>query len=380
MRIAFDAHMVGERETGNETYALNLVRALLALPPEARSGIEFILYATHPERLLPRLNPVELAPIHHIRPVPAPLRILFGMPLAALRDQTDLLHVCYVAPPVRLCPYVATVHDISYEFYPQFFSPRDRLMLRTMVPFTLRRAARIITISEHSRRELMGRYSLPAERIAVTYPAAGAQYRPVSDPAALAGVRARYGLHEPYLLALGNLQPRKNLIRLVDAFVRLAGQGQLAGAQLVLGGQAQWRESELQARVQQSGLAEQIHFPGYVEEPDLPPLYSGALAFVYPSLYEGFGLPPLEAMACGTPVVCSNAASLPEVVGDAALTCDPRDTEGLAAALAQVIAQPALREELRAAGLRRAARFSWRRCAEETLEVYRAAVKNQHRR
>ena len=196
----------------------------------------------------------------------------------------------------------------------------------------------------------------------------------------MAGVRARYGLHEPYLLALGNLQPRKNLIRLVDAFVRLAWQGQLAGAQLVLGGQAQWRESELQARVQQSGLAEQIHFPGYVEEPDLPPLYSGALAFVYPSLYEGFGLPPLEAMACGTPVVCSNAASLPEVVGDAAMTCDPRDTEGLAAALAQVIAQPALREELRAAGLRRAARFSWRRCAEETLEVYRAAVKNQHRR
>ncbi|PKO20685.1 MAG: glycosyltransferase family 1 protein [Chloroflexi bacterium HGW-Chloroflexi-1] len=380
MRVAFDAHMVGERETGNETYALNLVRALLALPPEARSGIELILYATHPERLLPRLDPAELAPIRRIRPEPAPLRVPFSLPLAALQDQADLLHVCYVAPPVRPCPCVVTVHDISYEFYPQFFSPRDRLMLRTMVPLTLRRAAWVITVSEHSRREIMRRYSLPADRIAVTYEAAASQYRPIADPAVLADVRARYGLRERYLLALGNLQPRKNLIRLVDAFVRLAEQGRLEGTQLVLGGKAQWRESDLFARVKQSGLAEQICFPGYVADADLPALYSGALAFVYPSLYEGFGLPPLEAMACATPVVCSNAASLPEVVGDAALTCDPRDTESLAVALAQVIAQPALREELAARGLRRAAQFSWRRCAEETLAVYRAAVAKDHHR
>jgi glycosyltransferase involved in cell wall biosynthesis len=243
-----------------------------------------------------------------------------------------------------------------------------------LVPFSLRHAARVIAISEHSRQEIMRRYRLPANRVAVTYLAAAEQFRPVTDRAALARVRARYGLAECYVLALGNLQPRKNLVRLVDAYVQLRGQGHCADVQLVLGGQAQWRESELYVRVRQSGFTSSICFPGYVDDADLPALYSGALAFVYPSLYEGFGLPPLEAMACGTPVICSNAASLPEVVGDAALTCDPRDTESLAAALAQMIAQAALREELRARGLRRAAQFSWRRCAEETLAVYRATL------
>ncbi|MBC8254193.1 MAG: glycosyltransferase family 4 protein, partial [Ardenticatenia bacterium] len=249
MRIAIDAHMVGERETGNETYTLNLVRALLALPLEARSEVEFLLYTTHPERLLPRLDSASAAPVRCIRPELAPLRIAFGMPITAMRDRINLLHVCYVAPPVRSFPCVVTVHDISYEFYPRFFSPRDRLMLRIMVPLSLHRAAKVITISEHSRQEIVRRYRLPADRIAVTYLAASETFRPVSDPSLLARVRVHYGLKERYLLALGNLQPRKNLIWLVDAYVRLRNQGQLDGVQLVLGGKAQWRESELFARV-----------------------------------------------------------------------------------------------------------------------------------
>jgi glycosyltransferase involved in cell wall biosynthesis len=167
---------------------------------------------------------------------------------------------------------------------------------------------------------------------------------------------------------------------MVDAYadLRRAGRGspsgdRLADVQLVLAGQAQWRESELYAKVRQSGLEQEVRFPGYVEEADLPALYSGALAFVYPSLYEGFGLPPLEAMACGAPVICSNAASLPEVVGDAALLVAPTDTSALAVALAQVVNQPGLAAELAAKGLRRAAQFTWQKCAAETLAVYRAA-------
>lgn len=376
MRIAIDAHMVGEQETGNETYTLNLVRALLAHQAGRRGSLGYILYTTHPERLRPHLNPDAMAAIRRIRPATALFRIPFAMPIAAARDQADLLHVTYVAPPVAPCPHVVTVHDISYELFPAYFSVRDRWMLRTLVPLSLRRAARVITISEHSRREIVCRYRLPPERVAVTYLAAGEQYQPVTDAAALAHVRARYGLQERYLLALGNLQPRKNLIRLVDAYVRARTQGHLAGVQLVLAGKAQWGESELFSRVRQSGFAEDICFPGYVDDIDLPALYSAALAFVYPSLYEGFGLPPLEAMACGAPVICSHAASLPEVVGDAALIVDPGSVEGLAAALVEVTEQPALRDALRAKGLHRVARFSWQRCAEETAMIYRDVLES----
>ena len=374
MKVAIDAHMVGEQETGNETYTLNLARALSALPAEARGDSEILLYTPYPERLRSRLTPEATVTIRRIRPAAASLRIPIGMPLAAACDRLNLLHVTYIAPPLGACSHVVSVHDISYEFYPAYFSPRDRLMLRALVPFSLRRAARVITISEYSRREIITRYQLPPERVSVTYLAAAEDYRPVRERSTLAALRARYGLAEHYVLALGNLQPRKNLARLVDAYVELRRAGQLAGVQLVLAGKAQWRESELFTAVRQSGLEGDILFPGYVADADLPALYSGALAFVYPSLYEGFGLPPLEAMACGTPVICSNAASLPEVVGAAALTVDPSCVEELAAALVAVADQPALRAELREKGLRRAAGFSWRRCAEETLAVYREAV------
>ena len=375
--IAIDAHMVGERETGNETYTLSLIRALLALPPDERRGLDFVLYATQPERLRARLNPNHAVRIRRVWPAPSPLRIPFAMPAATLRDRAGLLHVNYVAPPAGACPHVVTVHDISYDIYPGFFSPRDRWMLKTLVPLTMRRAAAIITVSQHAKQEIMARYSLPADKISVTYEAAGEQFQPVADPAARLVVRQRLGLpaHAPYFLALGNLQPRKNIGRLIEAFALARQAPELASTRLVIPGKALWRESEIYAAVQQAGLMDVVHFPGYVDDADLPALYSDALAFVYPSLYEGFGLPPLEAMACGAPVICSNAASLPEVVGDAALTMTPTDVGALANVLRQVAAAPALRAQLSQRGRARAAQFTWRRCAQETLEIYRRAIK-----
>ena len=376
MRIAIDAHMVGEQETGNETYTLNLVRALMAHPAVRRGECELLLYTTHPDRLYERLGPDLRASVRRIRPESAPFRIALGMPAAALRDHLDLLHVTYVAPPVGRCPHVVTVHDISFDKHPTFFSPRVRLMLSTLVPLSMRRARRVITVSEHARQEIITRYGLPPERVAVTYEAAAPDYRPITDRTVLTDVQRRYGLAPGYILALGNLQPRKNLGRLVDAYTQVRAQGHLAGVQLVLAGKAQWRESELFARASHSSHAADILFPGYVADADLPALYSGARAYVYPSLYEGFGLPPLEAMACGTAVICSNAASLPEVTGDAAVTFDPHDTGALAAALIRLQVEPELRDELRHRGLRRAAQFSWTRCADETMAVYRQAVRS----
>jgi glycosyltransferase involved in cell wall biosynthesis len=188
-------------------------------------------------------------------------------------------------------------------------------------------------------------------------------------------VRRKYGIPDgPFVLALGNLQPRKNIQRLVEAFA-IARRAPDFALSLVIAGKAQWRESQVHAAVAQAGLEDSVVFPGYVDEADLPALYSAAALFAYPSLYEGFGLPPLEAMACGTPVVCSHVASLPEVVGDAAVTVAPTDTEALAQALLDVLTQPGLHASLRARGLRRAAQFSWDRCAAETLAVYREAAR-----
>jgi glycosyltransferase involved in cell wall biosynthesis len=443
MHIAIDAHMVGERETGNETYIVNLAAALLRLagrdpkgfswdalgPPNATQDLpatqraqqrrfgsspRFELLATHPDRLhaaLPELRGSQIAGVTTIRPANALLRIPFGLPWAAWRGDFDLLHVTYNAPPFSPCPTVVTIHDISFEHYPQFFSPRDLLILKTLVPLSARRAAHILTVSQHAKREIVERYSLPPDKITVTYEAAGAQFRPSDDPARLLAVRAKYGIPDgPFVLALGNLQPRKNMTRLVEAFAELVtsasevrgpeGQRSEIGGQntreagyrpsstghrspvtasLVIAGKAQWRESEVFQAVQRAGLVGRVVFPGYVDEPDLPALYSAAAVFVYPSLYEGFGLPPLEAMACGTPVISSNAASLPEVVGDAALLVDPNDTVALAQALYSVLAQPALHADLRRRGFDRAAQFSWQRCAAETLAVYRQVCSMRRR-
>ena len=421
MHIAIDAHMVGERETGNETYTLNLIRGLLRVagrdpkgfswdagePARAPNGLQraearrwgatprFSLLTPHPERLraaLPELRDFPHAAVVTLRPATALLRIPLGLPAVALRRSVDVLHVTYNAPPVVSCPVVVTIHDISFEHYPEFFSPRDYAILKTLVPFSARRAARVITVSQHAKREIVQRYGIDPQRIAVTYEAAAQQFQPVSDPAALRAVRSKYGIGDrPFLLALGNLQPRKNIGRLIEAFGQAVASDQLTvdsrqsetnGEQrritsedcsLVVAGKALWRESEIFATVQQAGLEDRVVFPGYVDDADLPALYSAATAFVYPSLYEGFGLPPLEAMACGTPVVCSNAASLPEVVGDAAINVDPLSVDSLAQGLYDVLASADLRVDLRARGLRRAAQFSWDRCAAETLAVYAAA-------
>ncbi|NLE75932.1 MAG: glycosyltransferase family 4 protein [Chloroflexi bacterium] len=365
MRIAIDVHMVGERETGNETYTLNLVRHLLELDTSHRFG----LLTPHPERLLERLSLPPHAEVLSVTPAQSLLRVPLGLPLRAWRWGADVLHVNYVAPPFCPCPVVVTVHDISYEFFPQFFSPRDRRMLGAMVPFSARRAAAVISVSERTREDLMRVYGIPRERIAVTLEAAAPGFAPVTEPAVLEDVCARYGIRRPYILALGNLQPRKNIQRLVEAFDLARRQCRLPH-QLVVAGKAQWRESEVYHTIRERGLQDEVGLPGYVADADLPALYSAADCFAYPSIYEGFGLPPLEAMACGTPVLSSQAGALGEVVGDAAVVVDPTDVPSIAQGLTRLLTDRGVADDYRRRGLERAAMFSWARLAQETLEVY----------
>lgn len=371
MRIAIDAHMIGERETGNETYTLNLIRELISL--DQRN--EYFLYTTRADELQARL-PCEKAHIVPLWPAISFLRISLAMPVIARKQGASLLHVSYIAPPFCPCPTVVTVHDLSYILFPHFFSLRDRLLLSTLVPTSLRRAAKVIAVSQRTKKDLLEHYHLPENQVAVTYEAASEAFQPIEEEARLTEVKERYGLHEPFVLTIGNLQPRKNMIRLVKAHASLRKKG--FAHQLVIVGQAYWRTSDIFRAVKEYGLEDKVVFTGYVPDADLPLLYNAADLFTFVSLYEGFGLPVLEAMACGTPVVSSRGGSLPEVVGDAGVLVDPLDVEGIAQAMAEVLSQPQLASQLRAKGLKQAASFSWQRMAQETLSVYEEVAGDSH--
>lgn len=365
-KVALDGHMIGTRETGNETYVAQLTSALARL-----GGYDYSLYTPHPQNVPPELKSIVGLSVRAFPDAPAPARIAWLYPRMARRDGISLLHMTYVAPPLPSCPIVLTVHDVSYRIFPQFFSPRVRLILGLLVGPSARRAARVITISESSRRDIIRFYRVPPHRVVVTPLAAGPQYKP-QPPGEVQRVRQAYGLQDRYLLAVGNVQPRKNLPRLIEAFSMVAGE--VPDAQLAIVGRSAWRGSEVEATVNRLGLNNRVRFAGYVPDADLPALYTGAAAFCYPSLYEGFGLPPLEAMSCGTPTITSNVSSLPEVVGDAAITVDPTSVGDIADAVRHLLLDEAAHTEHRGRGLARAQQFSWERTARLTRDVYDAVL------
>jgi glycosyltransferase involved in cell wall biosynthesis len=262
-----------------------------------------------------------------------------------------------------------TVHDLGFHYYPWTHPPASRIYLELSTRWAARRATRLIAVSHSTAADLQRIYGLPPERVQVVYEGVDSRFRPVRDPDRLADTRRRYALDaRPYLLAVGTVQPRKNLLGLLRAQrVLLDSMG--SGVQLVLAGRPAWGKGEAEREVRRLDLTSSVRLLGYVGDDDLPALYSGALAYVQPSFYEGFGLTVLEAMACGTPVVASNTSSLPEVVGGAGLLVDTNNPREIASALNRLIDKPALRAELAVAGPRRAAEFTWDRCARETLAV-----------
>jgi glycosyltransferase involved in cell wall biosynthesis len=297
-----------------------------------------------------------------------------GAPLAAARLRADLLHVPYFAPPlVARVPVVATILDIIPLLLPEY---RGRATVRAymwLVALAARRAARVIAISDDSRADIVAHLGVAPERATTVPLAAGPQYRPLDRSQAVAGVEERYGLHEPFVYYVGGLDTRKNVATLIRAFGRLTRAGgppaTLAIAGRVLGADRRLFP-DLDAMIAAERLEQRVRRID-VPHADGPLLYSAATAFAYPSRYEGFGLPPLEAMACGAPAVVAAASSLPEVVGDAALRVPPDDVSGWATALWRLLADDELRAHLRRRGLARAAEFSYERAARETLDVYR---------
>lgn len=304
-----------------------------------------------------------------------PWRLAVGLgqilrwPMDRLLPDAELFHATeHLLPPLAHIPTVLTVHDLIFERFPQYHLPLNYAYLRFTMPLYCRRATAIIAVSEATKADLIAYYGLDAAKITVIPEAAAEHFAPPS-PQQVAEARRRYGLPPRYLLAVGTVEPRKNLNRLIDACGPLLDEG-LCDA-LVLVGSKGWLTEEFERHLAASPWRDCVVQAGFVAEEDLPAIYGGALLLAQPSLYEGFGLPVLEAMACGCPVCASRTSSLPEVGGDAALYFDPLDVSEMTATLRRVLADASLREELRQRGLARAAQFSWRRTAEETLALYR---------
>jgi len=366
MKIVIDAHMVGHRETGNETYVLGLLRGLT----EVDLCNQYFVLVTNPDALCSKVDLPTNFTLVPLRFAANAVRIPLAMPWIVHRLGADALHVTYIAPPICPSPVVVTVHDISFKMFPHFFSRRDRLVLSNFVPLSMRKATRVIADSHCTATDIVTHYGLPKEKIAIIPLAADQRFSPVRDTAKLKAVREKYNLADKFILTVANLQPRKNLRVLLDAIAELKS-GQVPRVQVVIAGQPHWKAHEIIEQVQLAELEDNVRILGYVPDEDLPTLYSAACAFAFPSIYEGFGLPPLEAMACGTPVVASNSSSLEEVVGDAGLLLPPYSVKAWADALQSLLENPMLRQELAQRGIAQASKFSWHNTAKETLKVYK---------
>jgi glycosyltransferase involved in cell wall biosynthesis len=376
MRIAIDARYVADHFPGIGRYVYNLVVGLAELDHR------HTLVVLHNPALLNTRHPIDvLARFANVELVAAPARPFtlaeqVAIPRLLRRVRADLYHApYYVRPYAGLpCPALVTLYDAIPRLFPSEVSPRARLLFDLLTRLAIRTSRQVLAISHSARDDLIAAYGLPAGRITVTPLAADPRFWP-QPPEEIAAVRAKYGLPEGYVLSLASNKPHKNLAGLVEAFAQVLQitelnlQSAIYNLQLVVAGHWDPRYPQAHELAAKLGIADRVRFLPEVAEGDVPALYSGAAVFAFPSLYEGFGLPPLEALACGAAVLCCDTSSLPEVVGNAALRVAPT-VEALSAGLTALLGDDALRAKLRAAARGRAALFSWRRTAELTLAAY----------
>ena len=377
MRIALNAQLLSSAASYRAAGINRVLQQFLAELAQVPGNEQYIVYAPDGDanRKLLRVPRVE-AHLTHLPVDRPPVRIAWeqaALPIELLRARADLLHALgFVSPFAWRGKSVVTVYDLSFLRYPEVYNRANRVYLSTFTPPSLRRADRVITISEDARRDVIELCGVAPERVTPILLAADESFAPAS-PDAVAAFRAAHGLPDRFVLYMGTLQPRKNVELLVRAYAMLRAQGSDDHA-LVLAGPRGWQYEPIFDLIRQLGIEDSVKFPGFVPGHEQALWYSSATVFAFPSRYEGFGLPLLEAMACGTPVVSSNASSLPEVVGDAGLLVDPADAEGLCAALRHLLEDEARRTALAAAGRERAKLFSWRRMALETVQVYREVL------
>ena len=376
MRIAIDYTAALHQGAGIGRYTRELVRALARLDRENEYVLCWARDAGDPP-------PPEDVPVRSVlRRWPLTERTLIWLwhrlriPLWAelLTGSVDIFHSPdFTLPPLLRAKGVLTIHDLSFLRVPECADPGQRRYLSATVPRSACRADALLADSENTRRDMVELLGLPPHKITVVYPGVDPRFRPANDDHESERVRGRYGLSGPFILALGTLEPRKNLARLLQAYAGLRAEAQAGELipPLAFSGAVGWLVDEVFHLVDALGLHDDVLFLGYVPDEDLPVLLRMASCLVYPSLYEGFGLPVLEALACGTPVVTSRVSSLPEVAGDVAVYCDPRSTADIAQAMRQVLAGEELRQSLSRRGPQQAGRFTWDEAARRVLDVYR---------
>jgi glycosyltransferase involved in cell wall biosynthesis len=370
MRIAFDGSFLRPGRTGVGYYTEHLLQHLAR--EVVNTGDELVVLSNKPidtQAPLPRhvrVHDGHKFPIH-----------LGWMQMRASRAldalKADVAHFTNGMMPIgSRVPTVITIHDMSLRLYPGFHPLRRLLLLRPMTYVAIRQAQSMVAVSHSARRDLLRLHGVAPDRVSVVHEAASPVFRPLSDRARLDDIRALYGLPPRFILYVGAIEPRKNLTRLMTAFA----QARQAGIphHLVCAGPYGWASRDLAGRIERLGIANAVHFTGYVPFEHLPAIYNLGDFFVFPSLYEGFGLPVVEAMACGIPVLTSNTSSLGEIAGDAAETIDPMDTDAMAAAIVRLATDKELRRDRAERGLRRARSFSWEQSAREMLAVYHRAA------
>jgi glycosyltransferase involved in cell wall biosynthesis len=366
MRIAIQPVMAGRSGGGPETYERALVHGIAALDRTTDYQVMCLSQAAVQVLSPDQENFHPLVLPGRVRP----LQMSLGLSWELLRRKVDLLHAAYIAPPFCPVPYVFTLHCSSPFMRPDWFPPAIRRRLLFLIGRGMRSARHVLCVSQNVKDLAVAHYGVDPDRLSVVHNGVGAHFRPV--PAAEAApVLDRLGLTPPYVFCAARFEKRKNLDGTLRAFARYRRAGGDPALALVLAGDMSWEKPQLEALIAELGLRGAVKLPGYIPNHDLPAVYSQALFFAYPSLWEGFGIPVLEAMACGVPVLSSSTTSIPEVAGEAALLVDPASDEALAAGFAALADDADLRARLAVAGPKRAARFSWDRCAAETLAIYR---------
>lgn len=378
MRIGIDYTAATHQQAGIGRYTRGLVRALAELDRRH----EYVLFVTGgkghgleartfdvrsemPDNFQIRRAPLSdrlWAVVWHRMGIPLPVEVFTG--------SVDLFHSPdYLLPPLRVGRRVVTIHDLSFLRYPEGAEPSLRRYLIRAVPDAVRRANLVLADSQNTKRDVIELLEVAPDTVEVLYPGVDDKFRPVGNEQALDRVRDLYGLTFPFILSVGTLEPRKNLGLLIHAYGTLRKMGNLPH-KLVVAGRKGWLYDGVFRKVDQLSLGDDVVYLGYVPDEDLPKLYNLAEVFVFPSLYEGFGLPPLEAMACGTPVITSESSSLPEVVGEAGLMVPADDRKALAEAMRELLSDRSLRDKLARRGVRQARKFTWQAAGQRVLAIY----------
>lgn len=366
MNIGVFADRIGTQGGGLETYELGLIKGLM----EIDNGNSYIIYGSSKQALAENLSNHSKFVFAEVSQKSKMLRLSLTLPYKLTRAPLDVLHICMV-PPI-FCPkkYIMTIHDLSPFIRPDFFPAMIRLRARALIKRGIMAAEKIIAVSEATKNDITTLFDIDPKKVAVIHLGIDRTFRPITEKKKVAAVLKKYGIDSKYILYVGRIQKRKNVKRLIQAFHILRKKMNIQH-KLVLVGKRMWEYNEAFEEIERLNIGDDVIKLGHIAYSDLPYLYNGGEVFVFPSLFEGFGFPPLEAMACGTPVVASNATSIPEVLGDAALMVDPYNVEELADKLFLLLTNQQLRREMTQKGCSKASTFSWAETAKKTLDVYK---------